>query len=623
MIELAGIIILGILAQWMSWKIKIPAILPLIIIGLLVGPLATLWTSNHHKLIEPIYNEATGKGLFPGKSLFYFVSLAIGIILFEGGLTLKRREVKNVQKVIIRLITVGSTVTFIGGGLAAHYVMDLNWSIAFLFSALIIVTGPTVIAPILQNVPLTRNVSTVLKWEGILIDPIGALVAVLVFEFIRTAHGGGALTSHVFISFFQIILIGFSLGLIAAFAFYQIIKNEWVPHYLLNVFTLAFVLSIFVFSDILAHESGLLSVVVMGLFLGNMDLPKLQEILDFKESLSILLISILFILLAANINIEDLRLLTNDWRSLLLFGVVALILRPIGVFLSTRHSDLSFNEKVFISWVGPRGIVAAGIASLFGLTLSLDGVEEAEFITPLVFMIVLGTVILNAATARPVAKLLNVTQGSSNGILIIGANTVSRLIGQFLHENDRRVVLVDNNKKNIDKARHLGLEALSTNVYTDDLSENIELTDIGFLIALTSNNDVNNYVIRKFRKIFGERGSYRVMAAEELAASKKDLPNQGLLSYTDDFLNFSEVARDFPAIHEVKVDSQESIAQMLDKITSNRYSIPLFFKDKESGIHVIPKEWEHIPYKDQQTSLVYFGQEIIFDQQPAIAEVTE
>lgn len=610
MIELASIIILGIMAQWLSWKIKLPAILPLIIIGLLVGPLATLWTHDHQKLIEPIFNEKTGHGLFPGKSLFYFVSLAIGIILFEGGLTLKRREVRNVEYAIIRLITVGSTITFIGGGLAAHYIMDLSWPISFLFAALIIVTGPTVIAPILQNVPLNRNVATVLKWEGILIDPIGALVAVLVFEFVRTAEGGMAFTSHVFISFFQIILIGFGLGLIAANALYQIIKKDWVPHYLRNVFTLAFVLGVFVFSDVLAHESGLLSVVVMGLVLGNLDLPELQEILDFKESLSILLISILFILLAANINMSELMLIINNWRSFALFGTVAFILRPIGVFMSTADTDLSFNEKTFISWVGPRGIVAAGIASLFGLTLTNAGIPDAEFITPLVFLIVLGTVIINAATARPIAKLLRVTQEMSNGIIIIGANYISRILGKYLSENNRRVVIVDNNKTNIDKAKRLGLDAIVSNVYTEDLAEHIELTDIGYLIALTSNNEVNNYVIKKFKDIFGERGHFRVMSPEELAQRKEDLPDSGLISYTDDYLNFSEVIRDYPTFHERPIEDEEDLKCFLEKCENRRNSIPLFIRKPNDELEFIPKTIDQYDFSQDTHQIVYLGKEV-------------
>src|SRR5690554_4574633 len=393
MIELAGIIVLGILAQWVAWKLKIPSILPLILIGLFVGPISSLITEDGTQWLRPIYDGKNG--LFPGENLFYFVSLAIGIILFEGGLTLRRNEISKVGSVIGKLITLGSAITFIGGGIAAHYIFGLDWRISFLFSALIIVTGPTVITPILRNIPLSKHISAVLKWEGILIDPIGALVAVLVFEFI-SVEGDAGFTQQALIGFGKIILVGLFLGVSAGYALYLFLKKEIIPHYLINVVALSMVLTVFVLSDQLAHESGLLAVVVMGMFLGNSNLPGLKDLLYFKESLSVLLISVLFILLAANIRLEDLLLVYN-WKTAILLFVIIFVLRFLSVFASTTGSKLKVNEKLFISWVGPRGIVAAGIASLFGTKLVNRGIEGAEYITPLVFAVVLVTVIFNAA----------------------------------------------------------------------------------------------------------------------------------------------------------------------------------------------------------------------------------
>jgi len=610
MLELAGIIILGIIAQWLAWRIKIPAILPLILSGLLVGPISSLFREDGSKLLEPIYDASTKHGLFPGESLFYFVSLSIGIILFEGGLTLRRRELIGVGPVILKLITIGSGVTFIGAGLLGHFIMGLTWPIAFLFAALVIVTGPTVIAPILQNVPLNRNVSTVLKWEGILIDPIGALVAVLVFEFIRSASGGMEFTSHALIQFIQIILIGLALGTIAAYVLYQLIKNDLIPHYLLNVFTLAFVLGVFVFSDVMAHESGLLTVVVMGMVLGNLEVPRLQEILSFKESLSILLISILFILLAANIDMSDLNIIINDWRALALFASVALVLRPLGVLISTRGSELNFNEKLFISWVGPRGIVAAGIASLFGITLTNEGVPMAEYITPLVFMIVLGTVLLNATTARPVAKMLKVIQESSSGILFVGASLASRVLGRYLKDQGRHVVMIDNNEGSVRRARDLDIEAFVVNIYTDDLNDQFELLDVGYLIAMTSSPDVNEYALSRYTREFGENGAYRLISPDELREDPEDLPLENLLSPVDDFLNLNEVARDYPAMHEVALETKEQLEQLMTKMKTINKSIPIFVRDNEGEIHIIPKELESLTLSEGAFHLVYLGREL-------------
>jgi NhaP-type Na+/H+ or K+/H+ antiporter len=481
MLELAGIIILGILAQWVAWKFKIPAILPLILIGLLVGPIASTYINEDgSKWIEPVWNGT--KGLFPGDGLFYFVSLAISIILFEGGLTLKRSEINNVGPVITKLITLGSVVTFFSSGVLAYFLFNLSWDISFLFAGLIIVTGPTVITPILRNIPLKKDVSTVLKWEGILIDPIGALVAVLVFEFI-SVEGDSGFTRTALIEFGKIVLFGTTFGFTFAHALAYAINKNFIPHYLLNVVSLSTVLLVFVESEIFAHESGLLAVVVMGMVLGNSKLDNIKELLYFKESLSVLLISILFILLAANINMEDLMLLYT-WKTLALFGTVVFVIRPLGVFLSAIGSTLKFNEKVFISWVGPRGIVAAGIASLFGSKLIKQGVEGAEYITPLVFMIVLGTVLLNATTARPFAKLIGVFLKRSEGVLMVGASQFSRIIARYLEDNGRHVVLIDSNQNNIQLAQEAGLEAINTDIYSDELGDNIELNDIGFILAL-------------------------------------------------------------------------------------------------------------------------------------------
>jgi NhaP-type Na+/H+ or K+/H+ antiporter len=582
MLELAGIIVLGIIAQWFAWKLKLPAILPLILIGLIVGPFSTLITEDGTKWLEPVWNGK--EGLFPGERLFNFVSLAIGIILFEGGLTLKKEEILNVGPVILKLITLGSVITFFGAAIAAHFIFHLSWDISFLFSALIIVTGPTVIAPILRNIPLKKDISAVLKWESILIDPIGALVSVLVFEFISVGSGY-EYTKEALVEFGKIVIIGLSIGFTSAYGLFYAIKRSLIPHYLLNVATLASVLFVFVLSDLFAHESGLLSVVIMGMVLGNKKAKELKDILYFKESISVLLISILFILLAANINISDLYLLYN-WESLILFAVVILILRPLGVFLSTINSALKFNEKLFISWVGPRGIVAAGIASLFGLKLTMQGEPGAQYITPLVFMIVLGTVLLNATTARIVAKISGVFLKSSDGILIAGASSFSRLIASYLKQNNRRVVVVDSNSKSIEKAKALGIEAIEGNVYSDDLLDNIELNDVGYLLALTASATVNKYVLDKFSANLGEQGAFRLISTDEMLEGEHK-PDKNLFTKNDDYINLSEVVRDYPFTHEIIIESKEHYINLLKEINFEKHAIPVFMKDISGTIHII------------------------------------
>ncbi len=629
MLELASIVILGIIAQWLAWKTGVPAILPLIIIGLLVGPVSAYWLDGI-KWIEPIYDPDVilhrghgdhvetihGHGLFPGKSLFYFVSLAIGVILFEGGLTLKMKEIRGgIAPVILKLISIGSVVSFIGGGLAAHYVLGLSWSLAFLFGGLIIVTGPTVIAPILRNVPLSKNVANVLKWEGILIDPVGALVAVLVYEFIMAGESGQEFTATALKTFGIILAVGFSVGVGAALALSQLIKRKMIPHYLLNVFTLALVLAAFVTSDLLVHESGLLTVVVMGMTLGNMDIENLKEILDFKESLTVLLVSVLFILLSANITIEQLQLLI-DPRALMVFAIVVFVLRPIGVFLSTVGSNLSFREKLFVSWIGPRGIVAAGIASLFGISLmQSENIpdlirEQARWITPLTFLIVLGTVLLNATTARLVARLLGVTLDDSDGVMIVGAGKGSRLIAKYLQKHGRHVVLVDSNKQEVNKAKNMGLEALQENIFSDDLNDRYELLDIGYLVAMTSSAEVNNVACNKYKENFGENGSYRFVTNLEMKNEDIEVPKNALFHSDCDFIHFNKIMQDSPEIHEYSIkETDTDLPQLLSRIAKDR--IPLFIRStKNNTLSFISMNYGSI--KGEIGDVVaYLGQEMV------------
>jgi NhaP-type Na+/H+ or K+/H+ antiporter len=610
MIELAGIIILGILAQWVAWKLKIPAILPLILIGLLVGPIAAEYLSEDGtKWIEPIWNGE--KGLFPGESLYYFVSLAISIILFEGGLTLKRSEIKNVGPVITKLITVGAAITFFGAGIAARYIFNLSWELSFLFSGLIIVTGPTVITPILRNIPLKKDLSAVLKWEGILIDPIGALVAVLVFEFISVG-GDSGFTKTAFIEFGKILLFGTTFGFTFAHGLAYAINKKFIPHYLLNVVSLSVVLLVFVESEVFAHESGLLAVVVMGMVLGNGKLENIKELLYFKESLSVLLISILFILLAANINIEDLMLLYN-WETLVLFSIVVLVIRPLAVFASTFNSSLNFKERLFISWVGPRGIVAAGIASLFGSKLMRQGVDGAEYITPLVFMIVLGTVLLNATTARLFSKIVGVFLTKSEGILIVGASKTSQLLAQYLEANGRHVVLVDSNQANISNAEKSGLSAIETNIYSNTILDNIELNDMGYLMALTASSDINKYAISKFGKYFGENGSYRLISSYEKTLDAKAIKDDVLSPFAD-FDTLSNITRDYPNIQEINLKNNDHYEKILTKITSSEDVVPLFIKDNKGELHVISSTTENRHDIGPKWKLAYLGKPIMIEE---------
>jgi hypothetical protein len=305
---------------------------------------------------------------------------------------------------------------------------------------------------------------------------------------------------------------------------------------------------------------------------------------------------------------EDLLLIYN-WNTVVLFAIVVFVLRPIGIFLSTHKSSLKLNEKLFISWVGPRGIVAAGIASLFGLKLADKGVLGAEYITPLVFMIVLGTVLLNATTARLFAKLVGVFLVKSNGILIIGASKVSRLLGNYLENNGRHVVLIDSNQTNIKKAKNLGLEAFNANIYSDSLMDNIELNDVGYLMALTGNSDINKFAINKFAKQFGENGSFRLVTKDEMLDDQNN-PKEALFSQTDDYQSFAEVIRNFPSILEIDLESKEHYLNLIEITDKDNDIIPLFLKDDSGELHIISSYNTQVNNITKGYKLVYLGKPI-------------
>lgn len=596
MFELAGVLILGVLSQYFAWKFKIPAILPLILTGLLVGPISSEWlSSDGTKWIEPIWNGT--EGLLPEQILFHFISLAIGLILFEGGLTLKFSELKKMGPVIAKLITLGAMTTFIGVAIPTHYILGLSWEISFLFSALIIVTGPTVISPILRNIPLKKNVSTLLKWESILIDPIGALVAVLVFEFINAGEGK-SYSLIAFYDFAKVLFFGIVIGFISAKIISFSIKKNLIPNFLINVVVLATVLTVFIFSDAFTHESGLLSVVVMGIFLGNSGLSQLEDLIKFKETLSLLLISILFILLASKMELSELKLVFN-WESLLVFLIVILVVRPLGIFISTSNSALSLNEKIFISWLGPRGIVAAGIASLFGIKLVNDGMVYAEFLTPLVFMVVFGTVFLNSTTARILAKILSVFLKNSEGILIIGASKFPRQIALYLEKIGKNVILIDSNKSKVSKAKSIGLKALNSDIYSNKLLDDLELSEVGYLFALTGNEEIDKFAIQKFKSQFGENGAYSLFGSNQ-SKSSNDI-NGKFLFAVEDFLSAEMTNKNF-SISEKQILNRDDLTKNLSSIKSEKIGIPLFLRDENNQLNFLndlslsPKYFEKNQY---------------------------
>ncbi|WP_020568276.1 cation:proton antiporter [Neolewinella persica] len=579
MYEIGGLIIIGILAQWLAWRLRVPAILPLIIAGLLVGPFAEYYFG--HRIITPRFESDSESGLFPGNLLFGFVSLAIGLILFEGGLTLKSREIRGLGKSVLRLTTFGALVTTVVAGLAAHYIIGLSWQLSFLFSTLIVVTGPTVITPILRQINVKRQIATILKWESIVIDPIGAFLAVLFYNFIMAYIKEEATIQHALIEFFRSGLAGIGLGVVFGFVLYQIIVRHLVPKYLLNVFTLATVVGAFMFSNLIAEESGLLTTVVMGAFVANRDdeTAFLDDLLDFKESLTLLLISLLFILLSANMTVDQIQLVLSP-QCLLVFLIIVFVARPLGVFWSLAGSEFDWRDKAFISWVGPRGIVAAGVASLFGIELEKHGIPMAEYITPLVFLIVLGTVLLNATLAGFIARKLRVSLPEGSGILIFGSGEGVRRLATRLRESGREVTMVTANPSEAETSREANLNVVFTQVNTNDLDEKTDLTDIGYVLAMTGSDEDNAFLLNNYRRREGIRGAYRLINRRE--TKQQRFSNDALFGPYASYLLTNRTARQHEGINVHTVVDPDNTAVVLEKLRQQK-AIPLYLRCTASG----------------------------------------
>ncbi|HHF2902387.1 cation:proton antiporter [Vibrio diabolicus] len=478
---LSAVGVIGLGCQWLAWRLRLPAILFLLLAGLIVGPFMQ-W-------LNP--DEILGNLLFP------LVSLAVAVILFEGSLTLNFKEIRGVSGSVWSIVSIGAIISWAATSIATHYFLGFTWELAMLFGSLTVVTGPTVIVPLLRTVRPNSTLANILRWEGILIDPLGALFVVMVYEFI---------VSHSAINsvevFGTLIAVGVILGAASGAAVATIMRRAWLPEYLQPFAVLMIVLGVFSVSNHIESEAGLLTVTVMGMWLANAKGINIQQILHFKEHLTILLITGLFIFLAARISLDDFAALGSG--ALLLFVFMQLVSRPLSIFLSTIRSNLRLKDKLFLSWVAPRGIVAASISSLFAIKLTEYGIDEAILLVPMTFMVIIGTVVLQSATARPVALMLGVAEPAPRGFLLIGANRVAREIGQALARYDRRILMTDSNWEYISQVRMLGLDYYYGNPISSHADDNLNLIGVGQVVALTPDQHFNIMACMQFVDEFGE-----------------------------------------------------------------------------------------------------------------------
>lgn len=493
--QLVAIVLLGSAAQWLAWRLRLPSILLLLLFGFLAGPVTGL--------VRPL--ELFGEALLP------LVSLAVAIILFEGGLTLTWREIRATGNVVQRLVTVGALVTWIIGTLAAYWIVGLQWPLAILLGAILVVTGPTVIMPLLRHMRPSGPLGPVLKWEGIIIDPLGALLTVLVFEVIAAGELGSA-PMHIGVAVFKTLVLGGGLGALAAGLITLAFGRFWIPDFLHNGVALALVVTVFFLANQLQHEAGLLAVTVMGMVLANQRFADLQHVLEFKENLRTLLISALFILLAARLRFEDFEGIGPS--SVLFVLVLILLARPVSVLASTFGSRLSWRERFVIGWLAPRGIVAAAVASVFALRLEAAGYEQARLLVPLTFIAIVGTVVIYGLTAPLLARRLGVADPQAQGVLIVGAHKLPRELALALQKLKLRVLLVDTNYAAIRAARLASLPAYHGSILAEHAMEELDFGGIGRLMALTPNDEVNALAVQRFAALFGRASVFQLPPIE-------------------------------------------------------------------------------------------------------------
>lgn len=524
LLQLAGILVLGVLAQWAAWRVRLPSILFLLATGILAGPV-TGW-------LDP--DELFGDLMLP------LVSLSVAVILYEGGLNLKFRELRAIGGVFFRLVTVGALITWTIGAVAARYLLRFEWTVAALLGAILVVTGPTVIGPILRHLRLRGKVGALLKWEGIIIDPIGATLGVLVFTVVRAGAAREGLSAAA-MSLTLTVIAGVAVGAAAAGCLIFILKRYWAPDSLYNPLSLMLMFAALTAANLIQKEAGLLSVTVMGIVLANQKSVSIRHVVEFKETLTVLLISCLFIVLAARLEPADLRGL--GWESFGFVAVLILIARPVSVLASTWRSALTWRERAYLCCMAPRGIVAAAITSVFALELIEHGYVTGAQMVPVTFLVVFVTVLFYGSLASPLANRLGLTQKNPQGMLFIGADAWVRSFASTLHEEGCPVLLIDTDWENIRATRMAGLPCLFGSGLAESTREQIDYTSLGRMLAVTSNNEVNSLACLRYAEDFGRQQVYQLPFATAKEGLHKVVPleHRGRLLFSEE-LNFTQLS---------------------------------------------------------------------------------
>ena len=492
---IALVAVLGLGAQWVAWRLRMPAIVLLAASGLVAGPLSG-WL---------VPSQAFGPLLQP------LVGLAVAVILFEGGLNLPLHELRHAASGVKRLASVGVLLAWLLTAMAARYVGGLTWPVSLVLGAILVVTGPTVIIPLLRHARLPRRPASFLKWEGIVNDPIGALLAVLVFEFF-VYPGPASATSQVVTGVVLAIVAAAILGLGAGFLLGQAFVRGYVPEFLKAPSILGVVIAVYTAANFFQEEAGLLATTALGVVLGNMRLASIAEVRRFKESMAVLLVSGVFIVLTADL--DPAIFARMDWRSAAFVASVLLVVRPTAVLLSTAGAKMSWRERLLVAWIAPRGIVAAAVAGVFGPELVRQGYRDAELLVPLVFAVILTTVVAHGFTIRWVARRLGLAAASEEGVLIVGASAWAMELARILTALKVSVMLADSSWHRLREARLSGISTHYGELLSDLSEQSLDLSGVGYVLAATDNDAYNALVCTRFAPELGRDRVLQLAAAD-------------------------------------------------------------------------------------------------------------
>ena len=494
--EFAMIGVAGVTAQWLSWRFGVPAIALLLISGLLLGPVTGLIAPRQDfgPIVQPL------------------VSAAVSLILFEGGLSLNFAELRETSTAVRRAIFIGGPLMAVAGAFSAHFLAGLTWPTSMVLAAILVVTGPTVIAPLLKGARLDKRVASILRWESIVNDPIGALLAVVTFEVLAARHGHASfdmlLVATVGGLLFSVIA-GFAVGRLLAVLY----ERGHAPEHLKAPILLVSVLALFVMSNALLDEAGLLAVTVMGVTLANLEFASLTDLRRFKEIIATLLVSSVFIVLTAQVDLDSLRAL--DLRAALFIFALLFVLRPAIMALATSGAGLSWQERLFVGWIAPRGIVAVAVSALFGDRLVAIGAEDGRKLAAYVFAIVCATVVLHGFSLRPLATVLRLRSAQRRGVLLVGASPWTIALAQKLQEGGMPVLIVDARRRRAQDARLAETPCWFGEILSADAHHSLDLADFSHLIAATENDSYNTLVCQEFGPELGRDRIFQLGSGRE------------------------------------------------------------------------------------------------------------